>query len=259
MLTGWVAATLVIGGWGTVCLLTAMTRIPGVLHGHLWYGAAILGLCPAIAVLGARRPVSRVWPVFVLLPLIAVLAVPVIATLWNHGGDVPLEIETPILIGFLLITVMGTGNYLGTRYTISALLYAIAIILVTLPSTGIGTDNGWTTQWLGPSGTLCLALGCWSASVSSGRASPQLENYDRLWIDFRDTFGIVWAKRVMERINWTAREEKWPAELGFQGLVWTKEDVTEDERRKVIDRLNHTFRWLLKRFVSDDWIDSRLR
>ena len=70
------------------------------------------GVCASVACRGARSPVCRVWPVFVVLPLVAVLAVPVIATLWNHGGDVPLEIETPILIGFLLITVMGTGNYL---------------------------------------------------------------------------------------------------------------------------------------------------
>ena len=50
--------------------------LPASLQDQLWYAAAILGLCPPIAVLGAKRPGSRVWAAFVVLPLVLVFAWP---------------------------------------------------------------------------------------------------------------------------------------------------------------------------------------
>jgi hypothetical protein len=158
-----------------------------------------------------------------------------------------------MLVGFLLVLVMGSGNYVGTRYTLAALLYASAIGLIVLPSTVPGRTD-WQSV-LRTIGTLLFAGGLLSAFLSARRKPPDVPDYDRIWLAFRDAYGVVWAKRVLERVNWSAREEKWAAELTFTGLAW-KADPTEDERRKTIERLNHTFEWLLKRFVSDDWIEK---
>jgi hypothetical protein len=206
--------------------------------------------------------VDRAWPLFVLLPLAAVLAVPSLSALWSHGAQTPLQLETPMLLGFLLVLLMGSGNYLGTRYTVAAVLYAAAVVLVVLPSTAIAaqspaiSENPWVPH---AAGTLCVAASLLSAGLSARRMQPDAPDYDRLWFDFRDAFGIVWAKRVQERVNWSAREENWSAELTFSGLLWRQTDATDEDRRQTAARLKHTFRWLLKRFVDDKWIDRRLK
>jgi hypothetical protein len=252
LLVPWIAATVAVGCWSAVGLLAAFgSACPPELLSHLWYGVSVLALFPAVAVLGARRPVDRAWPVFILLPLAAVLAVPSLSTLWSHGLEAPLQVETPMLVGVLLVLVMGSGNYVGTRYTPATFLYAAAIGLIVLPSTVPGRTD-WQSV-LRALGTLFLAGSLLSAYISARRKAPDVPDGDRLWFAFRDAFGVVWAKRVLERVNWSAREEKWAAELTFTGLAW-KADATEEERRKTIERLNHTFGWLLKRFVDDEWL-----
>jgi hypothetical protein len=260
LIVAWIAAAVSVGFWGVVALLAALAPgIPPERFSHLWYGVGIAALCPSVAVLGARRPIDRAWPIFVLLPLAAVLAVPSLSSLWSYGPDTPLQVETPMLIGFLLVLVMGSGNYLGTRYTVAALLYAAAVGLVVLPSTTVARQNPGISEnpWvLRAAGTICMVASLLVARLSARRTATGIPDYDRLWIDFRDAYGIVWAKRVLERVNWSAREEHWAAELTFTGLVWRKPDATEEEQRQTIERLKHTLRWLLKRFVNDDWIES---
>ena len=257
---GWYAAAIAFATWSGVWWLTRWTdSIPISLHTHLWFAVGVTALCPLVAVLGARRPVSRAWPWFVLLPLVLVFAVPSVTTLWRYGAAAALQVETPMLVGFLLVLVMGAGNYLGTRFTAATLLYATAVCCVAAPATNLAALSPWSLEELTDAGTIGFGLSFLAASRAARRTISELPNYDRLWIDFRDTFGIVWAKRVMERVNWTAREEKWPAHLDFTGLVWTKKDLTDEERRHVVDRLTHTYRWLLKRFTNDRWIDSRLQ
>jgi hypothetical protein len=255
LVVAWIAAAVAVAGWAGVALLTPFApALPSELFSHLWYGVSVAALCPPVAVLGARRPIDRAWPIFVVLPLVAVLTGPSLSTLWNHGLDAPLLVETPMLVGYLLVLVMCSGNYLGTRYTVAALLYAAAVVLVVLPSSSVGRTD-WQSV-LRFAGTICLAASLALARLSARRTAANIPDYDRLWLHFRDTFGVVWAKRVLERVNWSAREEHWPAELTFTGLAW-KPGATEQERRQTIDRLQHTFGWLLKRFVNDDWIERK--
>lgn len=244
--------------WSIVWCCT-LTLEPGKwpYSGHLWYLVGVAALCPLVAVLGARRPVDRVWPAFVLLPLFLVLGLPAISSFWR-GTPAPLQLETPTVVGFAIVLVMGAGNYLFTRLSLPVSLLAAGIALLVYPLTEFGTaTNRSPVDSAGYAG-VCLGLAAASAFVLMRRRNDGLPPHERLWVDFRNAFGIVWAKRVMDRINWTAREEGWPARLDFAGLVWTQDAPGEDEKRRTIDRLTDTFRWLLKRFVDEAWIDRRL-
>ncbi|MFQ5732715.1 MAG: hypothetical protein ACE5KM_12275 [Planctomycetaceae bacterium] len=256
MMTAWSAAVLSVALGGGVCVLTRGQLVPTGVHGHLWYGVAVLFLTPLICVLGARKPISRVWPWFVVLPMIGGLEIPTLATLWRAGADAPLRLETPTLVGFGLVLAMGAGNYLITPFRLAAALYAAGVALLVVPGTDAGLDGpAQMPASLGLS-AVCLSLVVvFVQATRSGRRSRA--PHQRRWADFRDTFGGVWAKRVMDRINWTAREEGWPARMEFAGLVWTDDDVADDDRRKTLQRLQQLDRWLLKRFVDDAWLNAR--
>ena len=104
--------------------------------------------------------------------------------------------------------------------------------------------------------------------------------FDRLWFDFFDLFGIVWGRRIQDRVNDIANLEQLPARLELDGFVWpqasTKSNLPvardgevsltnqpmsiqqERDRAAVEARIEHILRWLLRRFVDASWIDSRL-
>ncbi|MBL8851409.1 MAG: hypothetical protein JNG89_17125, partial [Planctomycetaceae bacterium] len=251
---GWsLAASLAVAaGW----LLT------GVLHcvaspwsDMLWYGIAELLLCPLIAVLGARRPGVAVWNWFVLIPLLAVLGWPVAAAAMAGARPGSFILETPPLAGVLLVLVMGAGNYAGTRFrtSVAALLpAAVAIILFSLKSAaglGLSTASMLAVWCVGAA----AAAGWWSGRrPRRGTAGP-----DRVWQDFRDQFGIVWAQRIRERVNERAAQEKWRVRLERSGFVQV--DGTPAGSGELSDpRISQALRWLLRRFVDIEWLDARL-
>lgn len=255
MMAAWGAALLSVSAGGTVYGLTRFGIVPPPLHGHLWYGVAILFLAPPVFVLGARKPISRVWPWFVVLPLTCVLGFPSLTTLWYSGRDAPLHVDTPLLVGMALVLAMGAGGYLMTRFWLPAILYVTGVALLVLPWTDLGT--GGISRLTVTAGLLSACLPfvvVWHQSRTTAR---ELEPHQRLWADFRDTFGGLWAKRVMDRINWTAAEERWPARMDLCGLVWASNDVADEDRRKTAQRVEELLRWLLKRFVDDRWLRAR--
>jgi hypothetical protein len=81
--------------------------------------------------------------------------------------------------------------------------------------------------------------------------------WDGLWRDFRNTFGIVWANRIAERVNAEAAKGGWSVRLQPFGFVSTNPGAPVD---LTIDaaKVDHTMRWLLRRFVDDEWIDARI-
>jgi len=220
---------------------------------HLWYASAVVSLCPAIAVLGSRRPGVRVWNWFILIPMLFALGWPVMTLLIQRSEVRGLQLETPQLIAYLLVLVMGAGNYFGTRHTFSGLLFVIANGLVVLSSSASCpswlSDRGWARLWA--SGCMVLAV-----VLTGGRSPSQtlgIEKFDLLWLDFFDQFGVVWGRRIQDRVNFIAMKENWPARLELHGVQWKgfPDPVTEG-------RLEHTFRWLLRRFVDRGWIDQRI-
>tara|TARA_R110002072_G_scaffold302603_1_gene486641 strand:+ start:98497 stop:99426 length:930 start_codon:yes stop_codon:yes gene_type:complete len=225
-----------------------------------WYFAAVVLLCPGIAVLGARRPGASAWAFFVLLPLVLVLMWPAVASFQVARPTDPIEIEVPALVGFGLVLIMSGGNYFGTRYTLSTLYYAAAIVLLVAPMSAAVPDifpERSTARFIA-SLAILLAI-AETHRRSKAAAEVGISRLDVLWFDFMDSFGMVWAKRVMDRINESARHEKWTMQLELHGFVPFAESPSADEMLRTKGRIEHTFRFLLKRFVDPEWIDIRLR
>jgi len=254
----WTCAFASMLVWTVVWWATMLMPVPqqGIAD-RLWYAVSVFMLCPLIAVLGARRPGSRIWTWFVLVPLILVLGLPAL-TAWNHNFQVsPLRVEEPALIGYTLVLIMGTGNYFGTRYAMPSFCLAVSLMLLVMPLSAVVPSAFPDAEHARIWATIGISAAIVCASWLARRRSTSPEPVDRLWIDFRDSFGIVWAKRIQDRVNQRAVQENWPVRLEMHGLVWAQKDC--DPLLKPTDRVEHTIRWLLRRFVDPEWIEQRLR
>lgn len=253
----WYGCALAWVAWGGAWFAQLAAGPESARHvAPAWYLAAVLFLCPPIAVLGARRPGARVWAAFILLPLVLVLSWPALAQLPSVWRGNPMQLETPSVVAFALVAIMGLGNYVGTRFSLPAILLGGALWQVVAPLTGsVEAAIGFAAAFRA---TLCLGAAAALAAVVESAARPIPPSLDRVWIDFRNLFGIVWSKRLMERVNDTARRENWPARLEIDGLHWPSPDVTPGQRLLTEQRVEYTLRWLLRRFVDPPWIDARL-
>lgn len=237
--------------WGLPSGLTAWQEA-------LWSLAAVVALCPGIAVLGARRPGIRVWSWFVLWPLVAVLSWPALAALWSSPHSPVVRVPLPLLIGFAVVLVMGMGNYLPTRYGLCAVLAAVAECLVVAPVSETAPPVDVPPESLRLWGTTALALAVLWGERQSRRLTLAPSPWDRVWFDFRDAFGIVWARRVCDQLNQRAEVEQWPWRLtddGFRPFPAVPSDVPLPPADP---RVEHALRWHLRRFVDPEWIDRRL-
>ncbi|MFP6770155.1 MAG: hypothetical protein VB859_18410, partial [Planctomycetaceae bacterium] len=215
----------------------------------------------------------------VVLPLFLVLEWPVtgvalVAPLTGVTSGMvlsPVTLEWPTVIGWGLVLVMGAGNYLGTRWTLPVLLVVVGLsglLWPMAPWARSGVDSG-TAASCRLVGGLALALALAWASVSrrirgnagqvddGERASS--DRLDRAWVDFRDTFGLVWARRVEDRVNEDLRRLSGDVLLGVAGLEFHGEGaLLPAERDAASERAEATLRRLWRRFVDDEWVDLRL-
>jgi hypothetical protein len=220
--------------------------------------AAMSTFCPLMAVLGAKRPQDRAWQ-FVVLALWAVLCLPA-AEGWLFGAGEPQETH-PARAWFLLVLVGVTAvNYLPTRYWFSSLLFSaaqIAVLSAYLPFGGRGFPGA-----AGPLLGLALSLAAAAAAVFGPAAARRARDpLDRAWLDFRDRFGTLWALRVAERINASARMYGWPTHLRWTGFVHGDAAPGDNHPRlqgKLEPAIALGLRNLLRRFVSDAWLTERL-
>jgi hypothetical protein len=249
-----------LSAWCATWLVTEL--IPIVQSGpadQLWMASAVLMVSPFVAALGARRPGSRVWSWFIVLPLTIVLFLPAV-TAWN--GDLhptPLRLEAPMWAGYGLVLVMGTGNYLGTRFSLSALLAAAACLMVILPMSSLSSRLPFHLAKAHAAATIGLSAGVWLAEWQSNRSKPVPgPPFGRLWSDVRDFFGVVWARRLVERVNDVARKEDWQVRLHFDGFAANEADKPVELSREQLARIEQLLRWLLRRFVDPAWIDGRI-
>ncbi|HVJ68940.1 MAG TPA: hypothetical protein VM510_13205 [Caulifigura sp.] len=249
----WIWSVIAAASWSLAAGASLALGPVAAATGQLWYVAAVLTLCPWIAVLGARRPTVRVWNWFVVVPLVAVLLWPV-ALCWMPRGPDRLVLEAPHLVGFGLVLMMGTGNYWGTRFLLISLMTAVSefLIVLSLASERAAMD-------VVVSRLIAMGLMIWpiTAEMMNFRRSRDTEAWSRLWQDFRDTFGIVWANRIAERVNAEAVKGNWSVRLQPMEFVAT----TPGQSPKFdLDAaaIEQTVRWLLRRFVDDEWINARL-
>jgi hypothetical protein len=189
------------------------------------------------------------------LSLWIVLALPALeAWLFRRGFELH-----PARAWFLLILIVtGAVNHLASRYAPSACLVSAGQVLLmkeALPA--IFAGPAWPR----------LGLALFAAAVLLAWLVPSRRalSLDRVWLDFRDAFGLVWGLRVQERVNSAATAQSWPVRLtwrGFQAAVPTKtvgETDAPTQSAPAIDPgpAGDVLRNALWRFVSPDWIADR--
>ena len=177
------------------------------------FAAGALALCPAMAVLGAKRPQHGAWQ-FVVISLWGVLCLPAAEAAVLRPGDV---VQLSHGRDFFLWGLMAIGacNWIGTRMAIPAAFVLLAQCLLLaeyLP--GVAWSPGaW--RYMAAQGAFLLAIGAERLTRSAhAKASP----LDRQWLAFRDAFGLLWALRVAERANAFAAGEQVPVYLGWRGF-----------------------------------------
>jgi hypothetical protein len=194
----WTAALLIPLWWPAA---------PAVLPRYL---AVALTGCAVVAVLGARRPGVGAWN-FVIAGLLAVLLLPLAEGMGRLRLDWPAQV---LLVGTVLV---GLLNYLPTRLAPAALLLAAGWAVEFLD---LSTAEGEPSV-LGHSlalGRLLLALGPWLGLALLTWTPQPAGEFDRLWVDFRDRFGLVWGQRLREQFNRAAANAGWPVVLRWRGL-----------------------------------------
>ena len=247
------------------------------------YLSAIMLLTPLISILGARRPGADAWPWFVVLPMILVLLWPVIPQLLQGSSRESLEIGTPAMIGVLLITMMGAGNFFGTGHTSAVLVFVVAVVLYLLPVSGWLPAKAcphpvWPATLLAVASVL-VAERIQFLETQILAATDLRQQADRVWYLFRDLYGIVWSKRVMDRINQFVPREKWTVQLTLDGFASaadyrvsaTTADSLQDSTSEssaaepadiadeLLQRPLEIMCWVMKRFASEDWLYQRLK
>ncbi len=201
------------------------------------YLAVCLTACAAVAVLGARRPGVAAWN-FVVAGLLAVLLLPVAQGL----GEPRLGLANTLFLAGLL--VLGVLNYLPTTLGLVAVLLGTGsgVELWDLASEG---QSEMAVQAL-PVGRILVAISPLIAMVQmETRTAPDAE-FDRIWRDFRDRYGLVWGRRVQEQFSTAAQNAGWPVVLRWGGIRLKPGASMPD--MPVQEEIVATLRALLKRF-----------
>jgi hypothetical protein len=261
LLEAWRWGVLALCVWGGTWLVTEVTPIVrGGAADQLWLASAVLMISPFIAALGARRPGSRVWSFFVVLPVMVVLFLPAV-TAWNRDlHPTPLRLEAPMLAGYGLVLLMGAGNYLGTRFALSAFLAAAACLSVVWPMSEFASSIAWPVSTMHAATTIGLSLAAWLGARQARREERTRRNgFEGVWNDFRDFFGVVWSRRVLDRVNDAAQQEGWPVRLHLDGFAPADPSKPTELTPAQSCRIEQVLRWLLRRFVDPEWIDERTR
>lgn len=204
------------------------------------YGALCLTGCAGVAVLGARRPGVSAWN-FVVVGLLAVLLLPIL----NGQGALRLEAAQEL---FLIATlVVSLVNYLPTRLALG----------VVLAAAGCGGEMARLRGWRLPAempwlSLVLLAAAPWSAWAGLARRRSAATAFDRLWLAYRDRFGLVWGQRMREQFNRAAHHAGWPVVLHWRGLYPTAEHPSPQR-----DQLLAMLGAVLKRFDISDKTELR--
>jgi hypothetical protein len=224
---GWTFAAWLM--WGAA-LLQAYSEDTDLAPSR-YYALCLTG-CAGIAVLGARRPHVFAWN-FVVLCLFAVM-------MWPMVEEQLLGTRTfgGLRIAFVAGTLAGgVVNYLPTRLAPAAFLLLLA---------GAGEIvHFFASDWM-PGGVIVFDLLLmsvpWLAWSCVRKRMATESEFDRLWLDFRDNWGLVWGQRVREQFNHAAENAGWQVQLKWRGVRRSASSAPEE---KVIELL----RKLLQRFL----------
>ena len=219
----------------------------------LRFVAISLSFCPLVSLIGAKRPQHVAWN-FVVASLWAIVALPAGEAFFLHPGR-PVEMGDARGWFLWILILLGPINFVPTRHWPAALLLAGGQFLALSEYLPLVRRNLFPqAAFVGFALATTAILVAWARRRSKLGISP----YDRLWLDFGDTFGLFWSLRVQERINAAAQQYDWPIELSWSGF----RDKTNHAPLAAIDpaiepALRTTLKGLLRRFVSNRWIAER--
>jgi hypothetical protein len=252
---GWWWAGAALASWSLAEAAAALQSPPAAAWLEaLRFAAISLSLCPMIAVLGAKRPQHGAWN-FVVLSLFAIVALPAAEFLVLRPGQRLVVGDARAWFLWVLL-ILGPVNYLATRYGFAALLACGGQVVALSPYLALIRKP--LIADAGVAGlVLCVGalLAVWVAATRAERASRPL---DRVWLDFRDSFGLFWGLRVQERINATAQQSGWRLELTWRGFAWHTNGTNPAKIEPAVEpAVRSTLKGLLRRFVSNEWIAER--
>ncbi len=228
----------------------------------LRFSATTSLFCPFMSVLGSKRPHQGAWQ-FIVASLWCVLNLPVLEVLAYRpaGGLVASDAQSLFLVGLIGLLAVVT---LPTRHWLAA------FFMVAAQTIWLAPHLPWihATEWASPAmygvGFPLAAAAVFLFTVGVRRPSRANLPCDRLWLDFRDTFGALWALRVAERINQEARRRQWDIVLTWVGFRRADGSPLNDSPQNggnllaEYPALSPLMRNLLRRFVSRSWMEERL-
>lgn len=254
------------------------------------YLAAILLFCPLMSALGSKRPHEQAWQ-WIVLSLWGILALPALE--WLALRRAP-ALEISGVRGWFLLLLVGMTaiHWLGTRITVAGGLLAAAqacalwewlplggtpvepwishtLLLATLAAGSLAVRSPSQAKLLsgGPDVARTGESGGYDRSGGTVRfmnaESESTIARDRVWRDFRDRFGTLWAFRFMERVNSAAAIANWSVRLEWNGFQTphsvgnVEESVAASTENDQETGVNQVLWNLLRRFVSPDWCQAR--
>ena len=250
-----VLPTQLVGPWAWACLAAALLAVAQTqralapedpaARAVFWpYAAVTASMCPLVALFGAKRPQSGPWQ-FVVLGLWIILMLPALESL-VVGRSEPDTAGLRVAFMWVLVAC-GVVNYMATRFAFAATLAAVAQglcvarLLCPLPA-------AWA-----PTVDLTAAVLAALAVVACHWPLPRPANRaDRLWLDFRDRFGAVWALRVMVRMNVLTEHRGWPVRVRWSGFILDPQATPVE-----VESFQRSFTMLLRSFVSKSWVQQR--
>ncbi len=225
-----------------------------------------LSLCPAMSLLGAKRPQHGVWQLIV-ATLAVVLVLPAASALLVRPGSFP-DVHLLERCFMPLLVAVGWMNFIGTGQGAAATLIAAGQYLLLR-----GYLPGWETETsftnasaakLDTCAALLICAGCGLAAMravlargaaarsrGAGSASGLAAEIDPPFLALRDTLGAAWALRIAERFDTVAAARGWPCRLRFGGLEAAAGRQDGGWQRDAV----RTFRALARRFASADWLE----
>jgi hypothetical protein len=173
------------------------------------------------------------------------------------------RLDWPELAGWLVVLLLGIGNYVMTRRGVMVISAAAGVLALLWPLTGSVPPGAWT-EGIRAVGCAVLATAMWLASRPQRKRAEEDAGHvgqrlARAWDDFYQTYGLVWAVRVEARVNQDLARLEGGGRLGPGGVVFPEDStVTPEQREKAFRRAETTLRWLWQRFVDENWVSSRL-
>ena len=269
--------------WSVAACLALAIEMGGPASGGLAGPAAAaarlavvsLSLCPAMSLLGAKRPQHGVWQLIV-ATLAVVLVMPAASAMLMRPGSLP-DVHILERCFMPLLVLVGWMNFAGTRRSAAASCVAVAQLLLMrgfLP--GVATDAAMQAAASGRTDAVAAVLllcGAASAAVqactSRGRRPRQVDPRTALgpragpmpgqavariidppFLALRETLGAAWSLRIAERFDTVASARGWPCRLRFGGLESGGDPGDTFWHRDAV----RAFRALARRFVSDAWL-----